>query len=100
MDGRSPARAAAQEAYEEAGLKGRVSEICLGVYDYRKSLDKKRPYLTIVYPMRVKEELTKWPEKKQRKRKWFSRNKAATKVLEPALKAMILAFDPQPPKGE
>jgi 8-oxo-dGTP pyrophosphatase MutT (NUDIX family) len=95
MDGRTPARAAAREAYEEGGLKGRVSERCLGAFDYRKAHERKqRPYLAMVYPLRVKVELSKWPEKKLRKRKWFTQKKAAEKVEEPALKAIILGFDP------
>jgi 8-oxo-dGTP pyrophosphatase MutT (NUDIX family) len=95
MNGRTPGRAAAIEAYEEAGVKGRVSEQSLGIFDYRKKSDPtQRPYLAIVYPLKVKTILKKYPERQYRKRKWFSRKKAAAKVSEPGLRAIILAFDP------
>ena len=39
MPGRKPHRAAEQEAYEEAGLKGRISKVALGTYEYVKRLE-------------------------------------------------------------
>ena len=40
MDGMRPAEAAAQEAWEEAGLRGRVFDDVLGLYSYSKFLDE------------------------------------------------------------
>jgi hypothetical protein len=37
----------------------------------------------------------KYPEKKQRRRKWFSPKKAAGKVAEPELKKILKTFDPR-----
>ena len=96
MDGRSPARAAAQEAWEEAGVKGRSHDLCLGVYDYRKSTDRlRRPHLAMVYPLKVKQVFKSWPEAKQRRRRWATLEKAATLVQEPGLQAILAGFDPE-----
>jgi hypothetical protein len=43
----------------------------------------------------VTEILPDWPEREQRIRKWFSLKKAAKKVNEPDLKAILRSFDPQ-----
>lgn len=95
IDGRTPARAAAQEAWEEAGLKGRSYDQCLGVYDYRKSTDRnQRPLLAMVYPLKVKEIAKSWPEARQRQRKWVTLPRAAELVSEPGLKLILEAFDP------
>ena len=95
MHKQTPAAAAAMEAWEEAGLKGRTYERCLGVYSYRKALRADlKPVVCMVYPVEVTEEAKDWPEARQRKRKWFSREKAAKKVDWPELRRIILTFDP------
>lgn len=95
MDGRSPWAAAEREAFEEAGVKGKAYETPLGLYFYEKQHAKAEyPCLAMVYPLKVKETLSKWPESKERRRRWFSRKKAAQKVDEFELKRMILDFDP------
>ena len=38
--------------------------------------------------------LTKYPETGQRRARWFSPDKAAKRIAEPELKAIIRAFDP------
>ncbi len=97
MDGKTPADAAAIEAYEEAGAKGRVYDICLGVYSYAKTLEygDNLPILAMVYPMKVKQMLKDFPEAGQRQRKWFGLKKAASRISEPELRQIILAFDPK-----
>ncbi|MFQ6548925.1 NUDIX hydrolase [Aestuariibius sp. 2305UL40-4] len=94
IHGHTPARAAAIEAYEEAGLRGRTYETCLGVYETRKRHDQRRLFLAMVYPLKVKKELNNWPEKHERRRKWFTPEKAADKVDEPGLADMLRGFDP------
>ncbi|MFQ6553034.1 NUDIX hydrolase [Aestuariibius insulae] len=94
MHGRTPAGAAAIEAYEEAGLRGRSYDICLGVFDTRKHHDKRQPYLALVYPIKVKTVLNNWPEKDERRRKWFTPEKAAERVDEPGLAEILRRFDP------
>ena len=96
MRGRTEAQAAAREAYEEAGVKGEVSETSVGHYTYSKWLGKGRllPCVVKVYPLKVREMLKTYPETGQRKNKWFSPKKAAKKVKEPRLAALIRKFDP------
>ncbi|ARU00048.1 NUDIX hydrolase [Yoonia vestfoldensis] len=95
MHKQTPAAAAAMEAYEEAGLRGEVLDVCLGIYSYIKPLGNvNAPIVAMVYPVHVTDVLSDWPEKRQRKRKWFSPKKAAKKLEEPALKRIVATFDP------
>lgn len=88
---------AAREAWEEAGIEGRMSETCLGIYSYLKTLDDRDrlPVVVAVFPVKVRRLADKFPEHKDRKRKWFSRKKAAAQVVEPELRRILRAFDPQ-----
>jgi 8-oxo-dGTP pyrophosphatase MutT (NUDIX family) len=96
MAGRSGAEAARQEAWEEAGAEGRVSPLCLGFYVYQKVLGPEAgvPCLVAVYPLRVKTLAKRFPERRQRKRRWFSLKKAAARVDEPELADLIRRFTP------
>lgn len=96
MRSRSEAGAAEREAYEEAGVKGEILPRSVGLFTYRKGLGRDRAILCVVrvFPLEVTEMLRKYPETGQRKIKWFSRAKAARKVAEPELAAIIRAFDP------
>ena len=51
------------------------------------------PCRVAVYPFEVTELLKKWPEKKQRKREWFSVWDAAWEVDEPGLKDIIRSLE-------
>lgn len=96
MDKKTPADAAAVEAWEEAGLTGHVHNQCIGVYSYIKPLSKNPvPVIAMVYPVHVQAIHTDWPERKERKRKWFGLKKAASKVAEPELKELLRNFDPK-----
>ncbi|MEY1554801.1 NUDIX hydrolase [Yoonia sp. R2331] len=95
MHKETPADAAATEAWEEAGLTGRPIDRCLGVYAYVKTMSKSlAPVVVMVYPLEVHEEHDKWPERKQRKRKWLSPKKAAKRLAEPELRRIVAGFDP------
>ncbi len=97
MDGLTPSQSAAQEAWEEAGVVGKAMDRCLGLYSYNKVLDPvgNFPCVALVYPIRVKSLLNDFPEKKQRRRKWFSPKKAAARVNEPELARILRDFDPR-----
>lgn len=97
MDAKTPAAAALQEAWEEAGVTGRVTGGCLGVYSYAKMLGdgETLPVLALVYPVEVIAVAKKYPEAGQRRRKWVSRKKAAKMVGAPELARMIRDFDPR-----
>ncbi len=95
MDGETPTDAAATEAYEEAGVRGKIHPRPVGVFSYYKvRSDDELPCMAVVYPLRVKKVLSKWPEREERTRKWVSRKKAAAMVDDPELGAIILGFDP------
>ncbi|WP_439103930.1 NUDIX hydrolase [Celeribacter marinus] len=94
----TPAEAAATEAWEEAGVKGVPSEVCLGIYSYKKLRAPAAPPLpciVAVFPFEVTEIHDAFPEKGQRKRKWMSPAKAASRVPFPELAQIIRHFDPR-----
>lgn len=97
VDRATPTEAAATEAWEEGGAVGKVAPICLGIYSYNKYVGGSEvfPCVVAVFPMRVKKLHADYPEKDQRRRKWFSRKKAAKLIDEPELAHMILHFDPK-----
>lgn len=96
MNGKTPADAALREAWEEAGVLGKASAQIVGLYSYSKQTgDGNLPCVGLVFPIRVKSLARKYPERNQRKRKWFSPKKAAQKVTDPELARILLKFDPK-----
>jgi len=97
MDGKTPGESALAEAWEEAGVKGKVMGRSLGLFSYHKDIDTnlEMPCVAMVYPVKVKSMAKKYPEKGQRKRKWLSPKKAASKVTEPELAHILKVFDPE-----
>ena len=92
-DGMTAPQAAQQEAWEEAGISGEiVPGDPLGFIPYLKTLNEggARPATIEVYAMRVTRQASKWPEQKERRRKWFSPANAAGRVKEPDLAALLL----------
>jgi 8-oxo-dGTP pyrophosphatase MutT (NUDIX family) len=87
----TPHRSAAHEAMEEAGLVGRIGRRSIGTYRYRKRLSTGSvvPCQVTVFPLKVSKQLMSWPEKDQRRTKWFKRDAAAKAVKEPELRAII-----------
>ncbi|MDQ2065779.1 NUDIX hydrolase [Xinfangfangia sp. CPCC 101601] len=102
MQGLTDSRAAAQEAWEEAGIKGEPNDDAVGFFAYRKVLDggKSVPCVVKVFPLKVDRLASAYPEKGQRRRKWFAPEKAAKKVDEPDLRQLILSFMPQDDAAE
>jgi 8-oxo-dGTP pyrophosphatase MutT (NUDIX family) len=88
--------AAAAEAFEEAGVKGRVARRPIGIYEYVKIIG---PGFALrcavdVYPLEVRKLLKEWPEQGQRERLWLSPSAAAQRVAEPALAEILRRFKP------
>jgi 8-oxo-dGTP pyrophosphatase MutT (NUDIX family) len=82
---------AAREAYEEAGLKGEIGAEPVGSYTYEKRL-KNRDLVTClvqVFPLEVRKQLKRWPEKVERHTQWFAPEQAAALVGEADLAALI-----------
>lgn len=87
-------QAAAQEAYEEAGVRGDIASAPLGMFRYLKRLkgDKTQLCAVDVFPLQVSEILDTWPERDEREREWVKPEEAARRVDEPELTALIEAF--------
>lgn len=88
------AGSAAAEAWEEVGVEGSVCEEPLGCFTYDKVIcpGVVRPCVVSVFAMRVARLRTKFPERRERRRKWFDAAGAARKVAEPELRALLLAL--------
>lgn len=91
MPGKSLAEAAAQEAFEEAGVKGTVDSRPIGTFRHVKQLlvIGDLEVKVVVHPLWVDREFPKWPELGQRKRKWFSAKDALKRVDSPELRELI-----------
>ena len=97
IDKVSASDTAATEAWEEAGVVGAVGGDSIGFYTYVKEGENGAADVscaTLVYPLRVKSLKNKFPERRERRRKWMSRKKAAAAVWEPELAALIKSFKP------
>lgn len=67
IKGLSPAEVAEREAFEEAGLVGRVSPGCIGSFEFeRLRRDSGKTWLIDVYPLFVERQVRNWDEKSQR----------------------------------
>ena len=95
MHGETPMDAAATEAFEEAGVRGKIYPRPIGVFSYYKVRSQDElPCMAVVYPLKVKKILKRWPEYRERERKWVSRKKAAQMVDDPELSVIIQTFNP------
>jgi 8-oxo-dGTP pyrophosphatase MutT (NUDIX family) len=82
----SPHESAEQEAFEEAGIKGRINPDAIGEYQYRKW----GGICTVkVFLFEVTELVDEWPECDMRQRKWVNVKEAENVIREPSLKEMI-----------
>jgi 8-oxo-dGTP pyrophosphatase MutT (NUDIX family) len=90
--GRAPHRSAAREAFEEAGVVGKVRRRPVGTFSYRKR--HKNGSVTLcevrVYALRVRRQSRKWPEKNERDFQWLPAARAAKRVKDPRLGEIIL----------
>ena len=96
--GLSTADAAAREAWEEAGVEGKVQTAPLGVFGYDKLA---RMSVTLrctvaVHALRVLALKDRFPEAGQRRRAWFKLAEAAGLVAEPQLQHLLRAIDATP----
>jgi 8-oxo-dGTP pyrophosphatase MutT (NUDIX family) len=96
MPGLAPEDAAAQEAWEEAGVDGRINPLCIGRFGYQKclSVSASVPCAVSVYGLKVANVAKSFPEAKERQRKWFPLSEAAALVAEPDLSRIIAGFTP------
>ena len=92
----APSAAAAREAFEEAGVRGKIKPRPLGSFIYRKRPDDdKAPDATCqvtVFALRVDRQARAWPERGQREALWLAAADAARQVEEPGLRELIVAL--------
>lgn len=102
MAGLTPEAAAAREAWEEAGVEGAVDATCSGHFTYQKVMSETDAVqcAVAVYGLRVARLVAKFPERDQRRRKWFTVAKAARKVWEPELRSLMRGFVPPKPAAK
>jgi 8-oxo-dGTP pyrophosphatase MutT (NUDIX family) len=95
MDGKADHDAAAQEAWEEAGVRGLVRSMPIGSYGALKvsNSGKARHVDVTVYALEVTAEHDDWPEHGQRDKRWASPREAMDIVGERNLVGVLLAFD-------
>jgi 8-oxo-dGTP pyrophosphatase MutT (NUDIX family) len=84
--GMTPPDSAAKEAWEEAGVIGRVNTKKIGAYKYRK---RGNLYRVNLFWLPVEKVLEDWPEAAERERIWLDINHAAMIVKENALKKIL-----------
>lgn len=90
MAGRSDAKAAAREAFEEAGVRGRVAKKPIGSYTYWKRLtDSFRLVRVDVFPLEVRKTARHFPEEGVRRFAWLPKEEAAEVVDDPELATLI-----------
>jgi 8-oxo-dGTP pyrophosphatase MutT (NUDIX family) len=96
IKGMSSAKSAAREAFEEAGVKGKVDKSPVGAYAYDKRLKNGRlqHVRVTVFALRVLEESDVYPEAAQREKQWFAPADAAKAVDEPELMVLLATFSP------
>jgi 8-oxo-dGTP pyrophosphatase MutT (NUDIX family) len=96
IKGLKPSKAAAREAYEEAGVRGRIAGRAFGHYVYEKRLEDSVtavPCQVEVFPLLVKRQSKDWPESKQRTARWFPAAEAAALVNNDQLHNLIQEFE-------
>ena len=98
MKDRQPCLVAAMEAFEEAGVIGEVEPSPLGRYDYMKegSDGSSQRVCVTLFGLAVVGTLTNWPERGQRKRRWFGLAEAAETVDDLSLIPLISAIRDAP----
>ncbi len=98
MPDRGPDAAAAREAWEEAGVEGKVSPVAIGTYTYTKALPNEGSLSCAVevFPLRVESLKRSFPERRERRRKWFSAPEAARMVAETDLRELLSRLGTEP----
>ncbi len=96
IKGAKSMKSAAQEAYEEAGLIGKIGKRPIGSYAYDKRLKNGRlqHVRVAVFGLQVEREAEDYPEVGQREKLWATITEAARLVDEPELMVLMATFKP------
>jgi 8-oxo-dGTP pyrophosphatase MutT (NUDIX family) len=96
MPGRSDAEAAAQEAYEEAGVRGTILSEPIGTFEYAKRRSDSQTLRVTVYRLDVEQNVRRWRERGQRKQRWLTTAAAADCVAWTGLAEIIRSLETNP----
>ena len=85
---------AAREAFEEAGVTGKIGAHPIGQYHYLKEKREGAgmPVRVDVFALAVTKELDDWPEKNVRALAWMPLNEAIEKISEPGVRLVLRNF--------
>jgi 8-oxo-dGTP pyrophosphatase MutT (NUDIX family) len=91
MRNRTPAGTARREAFEEAGVKGELwSKKPIGSFRYMKRDENFTGEILVqVFVLGVEQQMKDWPEKEQRRVRWYSLRQAAVLVHERELARLL-----------
>ncbi|CCD97034.1 conserved hypothetical protein [Bradyrhizobium sp. ORS 375] len=90
---KGPHRVAAIEAFEEAGLRGKIGRQPLGRFKHSKRKGKRKILCDVdLYPLKVKKQHGRYPERGQRKLIWLPAAEAARRVHRAKLRRLIESF--------
>ena len=95
IEGLKPAETAAREAYEEAGVRGKIGKRAIGTYSYKKEIGDRGKAVACrvsVFALLVRRQRRRWPEYHQRRARWVTARKAQSLIAEKKLRALISAF--------
>jgi 8-oxo-dGTP pyrophosphatase MutT (NUDIX family) len=95
IKGLRPTKSAAREAFEEAGVRGKIGAKSVGLFKYNKLLDEQGIEVSCevkVFPLLVKRQRESWPELEQRLVQWVEPAKAVSLIKERQLKRLVSAF--------
>lgn len=95
IKGLTPPKSAASEAFEEAGVRGRIGSKPIGRYRYAKVLADESgtiPCEVLMFELRVERQLEDWPEAREREKSWVSPQEAAWLIEEEGLRSILEAF--------
>lgn len=97
MKRKKPHEAAAIEAWEEAGVRGRVKKNAVGRYTYLKMLDNGDvvPCMVDVFQIEVTDAETSFKERGERLLEWVRPDEAARRVRDIELKSLLVDFHPK-----
>jgi 8-oxo-dGTP pyrophosphatase MutT (NUDIX family) len=90
----SSSKSAAREAFEEAGVLGKIRKRPVGTYAYDKRLKNGRlqHVRVAVFALQVETEADAYPELGQREKAWVAPVEAARLVDEPELMVLLATF--------
>ncbi len=94
IKGLKPAKSAAREAYEEAGVRGAVGTKPIGSFVYDKWIEEgvSVPCEVGVFPLKVERQYKTWPERHERETRWCAPEEALDLLDARGLRDVVAGF--------